>query len=129
MPLELHLPPTSLQPFNRFMNAAFLYRNRASYGSVVELSLHREDKPSPHAVVDFRKLYDFTGADLAKAKAFSNAFRTQAKAMLEERVQAIVSQQDDGVDYDGFEKKSRGDGSFVVKTGAAVDGERDELPL
>ena len=129
MPLELHLPPTSLQPFNRFMNAAFLYRNRASYGSVVELSLHREDKPSPHAVEHFRKLYDFTGADLAKAKAFSNAFRTQAKAMLEERVQAIVSQQDDGVDYDGFEKKPSGDGSFVVKTGTAVDGERDELPL
>ena len=110
------------------MNAAFLYRNRASYGSVVELSLHREDRPSPHAVVDFRKLYDFTGADLAKAKAFSNAFRVQVKAMLEERVQAIISQQDDGVDYAGFDKKTRGS-SFVVETGSAVDGEREELPL
>ncbi|MGN8969515.1 hypothetical protein [Intestinimonas sp. HCP28S3_D6] len=73
-------------------------------------------------------LYDFTGADLAKAKAFSNAFRVQVKAMLEERVQAIISQQDDGVDYAGFDKKTHGS-SFVVETGSAVDGEREELPL
>lgn len=128
MPLELHLPPTSLRAFSKFMNAAFLYRNRPSYGSVVELSLHREEKPSPHAVVDFRRVRDFAGVELAQAKAFSRAFRIQAKAMLEERVQVIRDQQDDGCDYDGFRQKGK-DGSFIIQDGGNASEERDELPL
>lgn len=32
MPLILNLPPTSLKPYNDFVNAAFLYRRRPVYG-------------------------------------------------------------------------------------------------
>ena len=128
MPIQLYLPPTSLKAFSQFMQIAFLRRNRASYGSVVELSLHREEKPKPHAVVDFRKVRDFTGVELTQAKAFANAFRNQAKTMLEERVQAIKDQQDNGYDYDGFGKKGKA-GGFVIQDGAGEDMERDELPL
>lgn len=126
--MVLFLPPTSLKAFNQFMSAAFLYRGRASYGSLVELTLHREDKPSPHAVVDFRKIRDFTGRELASAKAFANAFRNQAKAMLQEQIEAMVDQQDDGCDYDGFDQKGKGDG-FVIEDGARSREVRDELPL
>lgn len=128
IPWVIYLPPTSLRSFNRFMNVAFLYRNRPSYGSVVELTLHREDKPTAHAVVDFRKVRDFSGTELARAKAFANAFRSQAKVMLQDRIQTITDQQNSGCDYDGFDKKAAA-GSFSIGVGAIVDGERDELPL
>lgn len=128
MPLELHLPPTSLQAFYKFMNAAFLYRNRASYGSVAELTLHREDKPSPHAVVDFRRVRDLAGEELARARAFSNAFRGQVKDLLTERVEALVAQKDDGCDYTGYEKPQQAD-SFVIEGGTPANGGLDDLPL
>lgn len=128
IPWVIYLPPTSLRSFSRFMNVAFLYRNRPSYGSVVELTLHREDKPTAHAVVDFRKVRDFSGTELARAKAFANAFRNQAKDMLQERAQAITAQQDNGYEYDGFGKKEK-DGSFSIRNGAGTDMELDKLPL
>ena len=128
MPIQLYLPPTSLKAFSQFMNIAFLRRNRASYGSVVELTLHREEKPKPHAVVDFRKVRDFVGVELAQAKAYSNAFRNQTKKMLEERVQIIKDQQDDGCDYDGFGKKGK-NGGFVIQDGVSADEDLGELPL
>ena len=68
----------------------------------------------------FRKVYDFTGEELAQIKAFAGSFREQAKAMLEERIKAMQNQQDDGCDYDGFGPE---DG---VKVGASAS---EELPL
>ena len=69
----------------------------------------------------FRKLYDFTGEELAQVKAFATNFRQQARAMLEERAKALQSQQDDGCDYDGYDPADGG-----AKVGAS---QREELPL
>lgn len=120
MPIVLNLPPTSLKGFNDFMNVAFLTRGRASYGSVIEISLKRMNNGNPYSVATFSKLYDFTGEELAQIKAFAANFRQQARAMLEERAKALQSQQDDGCDYD-YDPADGG-----VKVGAA---QREELPL
>lgn len=129
MPKVLYLPPTSLKAFDRFINAVFLCRNRPSYSGVVEISLHREEKPTPHAVADFRKLYDLTGEELAKAKAFASAFRVQAKAMLADQAQATAAMKDDGCDYVDYPKGAKAGQNTVVTTGGTINGERDELPL
>lgn len=60
--------------------------------------------------------------------AYSNAFRNQTKKMLEERVQIIKDQQDDGCDYDGFGKKGK-NGGFVIQDGVSADEDLGELPL
>lgn len=121
MPIVLNLSPTSLKPFNDFMNAAFLTRGRAAFGSVIEVGLKRmTGNGNVYSVATFRKVYDFTGEELAQIKTFAVSFREQAKAMMEERVKAMQSQQDDGCDYDGF---GPGDGA---KVGASA---REELPL
>lgn len=121
MPVVLDLAPTSLKPFNDFMNAAFLTRGRAAFGSVIEIGLKRmTGNGNVYSVATFRKVYDFTGEELAQIRTFAVSFREQAKAMLEERIKAMQSQQDDGCDYDGF---GPGDGA---KVGASVG---EELPL
>lgn len=121
MPIVLNLPPTSLKPFNDFMNAAFLTRGRAAFGSVIEIGLKRmTGGGNVYSVATFRKVADFTGEELARIRTYTAAFRQQAKAMLEERVKAMQSQQDDGCDYDGFGPEGG------AKVGAAVG---EELPL
>lgn len=120
MPIELKLPPTSLKGFQDFMSAAFLTRGRASYGSVIEIGLKRMNNGNPYSVATFRKMYDFTGEELAQIKAFAISFRKQAQAMLEERAKALRNQQDDGCDYEGYDSASS------AKIGAS---QRDELPL
>lgn len=129
MPLMLSLSPTSLRPFNDFMNAAFLTRRRASYGSVVQISLKRMNNgKDDYSVAVFRKLYDFSGEQLAQIKAYATNFREQAHIMLDDRARAAESQKDDGCDYDGFSDKQDGaDGHFVI--GKTIDGGKDELPL
>ena len=121
MPIMLNLPPTSLKPFNEFMNAAFLTRGRAAFGSVIEIGLKRMTSGgNVYSVATFRKVADFSGEELARIKTYTAAFRQQAKAMLDERVKAMQSQQDDGCDYDGFGTEGG------AKVGAAVG---EELPL
>ena len=46
MPILLSLPPTSLRPFNDFMNASFVTRRRPTYASVVQIGLKRVDNGS-----------------------------------------------------------------------------------
>lgn len=127
IPLELHLPPTSLKAFSRFVNVAFVYRKRPSYGSEVELTLHREEKPTPHAVVDFRKIRDFSGEELKRAIAFRNAFCDQTKLLLKERIKEIIAQKQDSGTYSDLQGGDSG--SFVIEGGELADGERGELPL
>ena len=38
MPLQVNLPPTSIKPFKEFLNRAFMFRRRATYGSIVQTS-------------------------------------------------------------------------------------------
>lgn len=43
MPLQVNLPPTSIKPFKEFLNRAFMLRRRATYGSIVQIGLKREN--------------------------------------------------------------------------------------
>lgn len=44
MPLQVTLPPTSLKPFREFMNQSFMLRRRATYGSVVQIGLKKNEQ-------------------------------------------------------------------------------------
>ena len=39
MPLQINLPPTSIKPFKDFLNRAFMFRCRATCGSIVQIGL------------------------------------------------------------------------------------------
>ena len=45
MPLAINLSPTSISPFREFLNQGFVFRNRATYGSLVEIGLKRQTNP------------------------------------------------------------------------------------
>ena len=45
MPLAINLSPTSISPFREFLNKGFVFRNRATYGSLVEIGLKRQTNP------------------------------------------------------------------------------------
>ena len=129
MPIMLYLPPTSPRPFNDFMNAAFLYRNRASYGSVVEITLRREEKPTPHAVANFRLLQDFTGSDLEKLKAMVVTFHARIKTMLEERVAFMQERASENCDYEGFNMTPIDENGSYILENVGTGKVREELPL
>lgn len=86
MPVLLALPPTSLKAFNDFMNVAFITRRRPTWGSVVQIGLRRiENGANIYSVASFKKIYDFDGEQLLRAKSYANTFREQIKKMLQQR--------------------------------------------
>ena len=55
MPLLVSLPPTSIRPFKEFLNRAFVYRQRATYGSLVQIGLKKDSNGSnDYSVATFR---------------------------------------------------------------------------
>lgn len=63
IPLQLSLPPTSLRPFNDFMNAAFVARRRPAWSSVVQIGLKRVDNGNnTYSVATFRRRPPYRGA-------------------------------------------------------------------
>ena len=55
MPLLISLPPTSIKPFKEFLNRAFVYRRRATYGSLIQIGLKKENNGSnDYSVATFR---------------------------------------------------------------------------
>ena len=78
IPLQVVLPPTSLRPYQDFYNLAFALRNRAIYGSVVQIGLKRADNGTNiYSVATFKKLYDFTGEQLAFRSAVMNFLHSE----------------------------------------------------
>ena len=72
LPLQLSLPPTSLRPFNDFMNLAFVARRRPSYSAIIEIGLKRaESSGYTYSVATFRKVRDLDGEDLAAIKSYA----------------------------------------------------------
>lgn len=70
MPLLVSLPPTSIRPFKEFLNRAFVYRQRATYGSLVQIGLKKDSNGSnDYSVATFRLLRDFQGEELAQIRA------------------------------------------------------------
>lgn len=128
MPLQVTLPPTSIKPFREFINAAFVSRRRGTCGSVIQIGLKRANNGSnDYSVATFRRLYDFTGEQLAQIKAYSDSFREQVKLALQQRAAATEDQFDDGCDYSGYDQPAKEtDGHFSIAQ--QIDGDREDLP-
>ena len=72
MPLLISLPPTSIKPFKEFLNRAFVYRRRATYGSLIQIGLKKENNGSnDYSVATFRLVRDFQGEELAQIRAYA----------------------------------------------------------
>ena len=130
IPLQVVLPPTSLRPYQDFYNLAFALRNRAIYGSVVQIGLKRADNGTNiYSVATFKKLYDFTGEQLAQITEVATQFREQIKMMLQQRAADAENRSEDGdLEASGYKVVEGGEDAFCI-TSDALDGDRDELPL
>ncbi len=125
LPLQLNLPPTSIKPFREFMSRAFTLRNRASWGSLVEIKLKRESNgKETYSVCTFSRKDDFHGEDLARIKAYAKNFQVQIQAANQQRTQANMEQYEDVCEVATADALPMGDDDepFVI------NGDRDVLP-
>ena len=126
LPLQLSLPPTSLRPFNDFMNLAFVARRRPSYSAIVEIGLKRAESGGyTYSVATFRKVRDLTGEDLAAVKSYSMNFKEQVKTLLAQRAENYKSEVEEFAGAAPLELADNGD---HFSYSGVIDGERDELP-
>lgn len=129
MPLQVTLPPTSLKPFREFMNQSFMLRRRATYGSVVQIGLKKmSNGKDDYSVATFRRLYDFSGEELAQIRNYADGFKGQVRMMLQQRAAVQETQHDDGCDYGNSNVEvlpAGGGGKFNY--GQPLDGEREAL--
>ena len=127
LPLQLSLPPTSLRPFNDFLNLAFVARKRPSYTAIVEIGLKRAESGGyTYSVATFRKVRDLAGNDLAALKSYVENFKEQIKTILGQRVENYKSDVESLTGTAPLELADNGD-HFSYP--GVIDGERDELPL
>lgn len=111
MPIQIALPPTSIKPFNDFYNVAFAPRRRATCGSVVSIGLkHINNGKDDYSVATFKKLLDFTGEQLAQAKAYAKSFKGQIMAMNQQRTVEAMNRTDDEYGDEGGYGDTYGDG-------------------
>ena len=129
MPIQLSLSPTSLRPYSDFVNAAFVARRRGVCGSVVQIGLKkRSNGKDDYSVATFRRLYDFTGEELAQVRAYANSFKEQIEMILAQRAENIESEAGNGVEMERPPRvMPENEGHFEI--GAEINGDRDELPL
>ncbi len=74
----------------------------------------------------FKKLYDFTGQDLAAVRALSAGLRQQIKSMNEQRASAHAANAENVCEYqEGAPVLPDNDNRFMP---GLIDGEREELP-
>lgn len=131
IPILLSLPPTSLRPFNNFMNAVFITRRRPTYSAIVQISLKKvENGSSPYSIASFRKLANITGEQLAQVKQYADSFREQIRLMNQQRAAMTESMSDTTV-YDDMDNgyQTTENGSHFSITDDGIDGDREELPL
>ena len=129
MPIQLSLPPTSIRPYTDFVNTAFLARRRGVCGSVVQIGLKKMNNgKDDYSVATFRKLYDFTGEELAQVRAYANSFKEQVKMIQDQRMADWESNTGSDIEV-GQPARTMPDntGHFAVGSGV-VNGEREELP-
>ncbi len=131
LPILLSLPPTSLRPFNDFMNMAFITRRRPTWSAIVQISLKRvENGSSPYSVASFRKVGNITGEQLAQVKQYAESFREQIRLINQQRAAFTENMSDATVCDMGNDYQTTEDGShFSIVGDNAIDGERDYLPL
>lgn len=129
MPIQLSLPPTSIRPYTDFIKAAFVIRQRGICGSVVQIGLKKKSNgKDDYSVATFKRLYDFTGEELERVRAYANSFKAQVELILAQRIENIEAEAGNGVEMEGpVRVMPENEGHFEV--GAGIDGDRDELPL
>lgn len=129
MPLQVNLPPTSIKPFKDFLNRAFMFRCRATYGSIVQIGLKRENNgTNDYSVATFKLLQDFQGEELAQIRAYANSFKEQIKLLLQQRAEITEEQRDTGCDYvvePGAMTNEPADGHYTV---SQINGDCEQLP-
>lgn len=129
MPIQLSLPPTSIRPFNNFVNQAFLLRRRGVCSAVVQIGLKKANNGTQdYSVATFKKLYDFEGEELQQIRAYADQFREQAKEMLSQRASETEAAAAEAIEM-GTIPRSLPDNEDHFAIGASViDGEREPLP-
>ena len=129
MPLLVSLPPTSIRPFKEFLNRAFVYRRRATYGSLIQIGLKKENNGSnDYSVATFRLVRDFQDEELAQIRAYANGFKEQIKAINIQRALINEEQRTNDCDYvipESATAPGSPDGSYLV---GEIDGNYEKLP-
>ena len=129
MPLAINLSPTSISPFREFLNQGFVFRNRATYGSLVEIGLKRQTNPEgkDYSVATFKRLGDFHGEQLAAVRKYALSFREQIRGMNRQRIEAKREQDDGLCEVESYTAApAAADDSFCI--GATVNGDTQPLP-
>ena len=133
MPIQLSLPPTSIRPFNEFVNSAFVTRKRPTWASVVKIGLKKMDNGSNvYSVATFQKVGDFTGEQLAQIREYATTFRSQINEMRAQRAfEAENRSEADGIPdaQPRYQISENGGGYEVVPTAPVINGDDDDLPL
>ena len=128
MPIQIALPPTSLTPYTRFVNEAFLSRRRKVCTGVVRIGLKKAVSGShEYCVATFTKIADFAGEDLAHIRAYADGFVAQIKDINAQRAQAGAAASNIIGDGDASHLELPDNGAHFA-LGAVIDGEREELP-
>ena len=133
MPIQLSLPPTSLNPFSEFVNIAFATRRRPTWSAIVEIGLKRMDNgTNKYSVATFRKVGDFTPEQIPQIKQYVDDFRMQIKELQQQRALETESR----VEADGipdaqprYSVSENGDSYVVTGATATINGDEDDLPL
>lgn len=129
MPMQLALPPTSLKPFNDFVNQAFMLRRRTAYGSVVQIGLKKvSNGTNDYSVATFRRLYDFEGEELAQIRTYAENFRNQMKLSLKQRAAATEAKHEDICEYEPGNPTAPVPAGASFSIGQTIDGEHEALP-
>lgn len=82
-----------------------------------------------YSIATFRRLYDFSGEELAQIRQFADGFKEQIRMMLQQRATINETQLDTGCDYgnSNVEVLPAGKGTQFTY-GQTLDGEREALP-
>ena len=111
------------------MNQGFVFRNRATYGSLVEIGLKRQTNPEgkDYSVATFKRLGDFHGDQLVAVRKYALSFREQIRGMNRQRIEAKREQDDGLCEVESYTAApAAADDSFCI--GATVNGDTQPLP-
>ena len=82
-----------------------------------------------YSVATFRRLYDFSGEELAQIRQYADGFKEQVRMMLQQRATINETQHDDGCDYGNSNMEVLPtNGGEKFNYGRPLDGEREALP-
>jgi len=133
MPIQISLPPTSIRPYSEFVNVAFMSRKRRVCGSVVQIGLKKmSNGKDDYSVAVFKRLYDFSGEELVKVRAYADSFKEQVRLILEQ--QAAMREANSGSEVEvtrPVRTMPDNESHFAVGTtvgSGVLKGEYEDLP-